>query len=106
MKTILHMIETGGTGGAETVYLDLVRRLDPVRWRHVPVLPRREWMYEQLIDFGIEPILIPERWSLDPVFFANGRLDGVKDGVLGVYINNPTAVPDLKPNSGSGIISV
>lgn len=70
MKTILHMIETGGTGGAETVYLDLVRRLDPARWRHVPVLPRREWMYEQLVDFGIEPILIPDRWSLDLVFFA------------------------------------
>ena len=69
------MIDTGGTGGAETVYLDLVRRLDPARWRHVPVLPRREWMYEQLIDFGIEPILIPERWPLDPVFFA--RMAGV-----------------------------
>lgn len=64
------MIETGGTGGAETVYLDLVRRLDPTRWRHVPVLPRREWMYQQLVDFGIEPVLMLERWSLDPVFFA------------------------------------
>ena len=75
MKTILHMIETGGTGGAETVYLDLVRRLDPARWRHVPVLPRREWMYEQLIEFGIEPILVRERWPLDPVFLA--RMAGV-----------------------------
>ncbi len=64
------MIETGGTGGAETVYLDLVRRLDATRWRHVPVLPRREWMYQQLIEFGIEPIVLRERWSLDPIFFA------------------------------------
>lgn len=70
MKTVLHMIETGGTGGAETVYVDLVRRLDPARWRHVAVLPKREWMYAQLVQFGIKPILIPERWSFDVVFFA------------------------------------
>jgi glycosyltransferase involved in cell wall biosynthesis len=70
VKTILHMIETGGTGGAETVYVDLVRSLDPTRWRHVTVLPTREWMYEQLTDFGIEPILLPERRSFDVFFFA------------------------------------
>lgn len=64
------MIETGGTGGAETVYLDLVRSLDPSRWRHVAVLPTREWMYDRLVDFGIEPILIPERRSFDVTFFA------------------------------------
>ena len=70
MKTILHMIETGGTGGAETVYVDLVRSLDPTRWRSVPVLPIRNWMYEQLIGFGIEPVVVPERRSFDVAFFA------------------------------------
>lgn len=68
MKTILHMIETGGPGGAETVYLDLVRRLDPARWRHVAVLPTRGWMYDQLTAFGIEPVLMPERRSFDAAF--------------------------------------
>lgn len=70
MNTILHMIETGGTGGAETVYLDLVRGLDPTRWRHVAVLPTREWMYDQLTEFGIKPIFVPERSSFDVTFFA------------------------------------
>lgn len=70
MNTILHMIETGGTGGAETVYVDLVRSLDRSRWRHVPVLPTREWMYEQLVEFGVEPVLLPERRSFDVVFLA------------------------------------
>lgn len=70
MNTILHMIETGGTGGAETVYVDLVRSLDPTRWRHIAVLPTREWMYDQLAAFGIEPILLPERRSFDVVFFV------------------------------------
>jgi glycosyltransferase involved in cell wall biosynthesis len=70
VKTVLHMIETGGTGGAETVYLDLVRQLDQTRWRHVAVLPTREWMYEQLVASGVQPLLISERRSFDVVFFA------------------------------------
>lgn len=70
MKTVLHMIETGGTGGAETVYLDLVRQLDPTRWRHVAVLPTREWMYDQLVESGVQPVLMPEQRSFDAVFFA------------------------------------
>lgn len=74
MKTILHMIETGGTGGAETVYVDLVRSLDPTRWRSVAVLPIRNWMYEQLTGFGIEPVVVPERRSFDVAFFTRMSL--------------------------------
>jgi glycosyltransferase involved in cell wall biosynthesis len=70
VKTVLHMIETGGTGGAETVYLNLVRQLDPTRWRHVAVLPTREWMYKQLVESGVQPVLMPEQRSFDAVFFA------------------------------------
>jgi glycosyltransferase involved in cell wall biosynthesis len=67
MRTILHTIETGGTGGAETVYLDLVRRLDPTRWRHVAIVPTREWMYDQLTALGIETVVMPERKVIDGV---------------------------------------
>lgn len=70
MKTVLHMIETGGTGGAETVYLNLVKGLSAPRWRHVPVLPTREWMYEQLVGFGIEPYVTREKRLLDVGYFA------------------------------------
>jgi glycosyltransferase involved in cell wall biosynthesis len=70
VKTILHMIETGGTGGAETVYVDLVRSLDPTRWRHVPVLPTHEWMYDRLVEAGEHPVLLPERRSFDVAYFA------------------------------------
>jgi glycosyltransferase involved in cell wall biosynthesis len=69
-RTVLHMIETGGTGGAETVYIDLIRGLDATRWRHVAVLPTREWMFEQLTELGLDPILLPERHSFDVVFLA------------------------------------
>jgi glycosyltransferase involved in cell wall biosynthesis len=70
VKTILHMIETGGTGGAETVYLNLVRGLDLTRWRHVAVVPSRDWLYGQLVASGVQPFLIPERRAFDIVYFA------------------------------------
>jgi len=70
VKTILHMIETGGTGGAETVYVDLVRSLDPSRWSHVPVLPTHEWMYDRLVESGFQPVLVPERHAFDVGYFA------------------------------------
>ena len=64
------MIDTGGIGGAETVYLNLVCGLDHKRWRHVAVVPTRGWLFDRLTDAGINPIVIPERNSVDVVFFA------------------------------------
>jgi glycosyltransferase involved in cell wall biosynthesis len=57
MRTVLHLINTGGPGGAETVYVELVRGLDPARWRSVVVLPNHEWMYEQLRGWSPAPVV-------------------------------------------------
>jgi glycosyltransferase involved in cell wall biosynthesis len=70
VNTILHMIDTGGIGGAETVYLNLVRDLDHSRWRHVAVVPTAGWLYGRLTDIGVEPIVLSERSSFDAVYFA------------------------------------
>jgi glycosyltransferase involved in cell wall biosynthesis/predicted ATP-grasp superfamily ATP-dependent carboligase len=70
VNTVLHMIETGGPGGAETVYLELIRSLDPTRWRSIAVVPSRGWVYDQLVACGIEPIVVAERHSLDVLFYA------------------------------------
>lgn len=70
MNTVLHMIDTGGIGGAETVYLNLVRDLDHSRWRHVAVVPTPGWLYAQLTHIGIKPIVMSERNSFDAVYFA------------------------------------
>jgi glycosyltransferase involved in cell wall biosynthesis/predicted ATP-grasp superfamily ATP-dependent carboligase len=64
------MIETGGPGGAETVYLDLIRSLDPTRWRSIAVVPSRGWVYDQLVACDVERIVVPERHSLDVGFYA------------------------------------
>jgi glycosyltransferase involved in cell wall biosynthesis len=64
------MIDTGGIGGAETVYLNLIRDLDHTRWRHVAVIPTRGWLYAQLTNIGVKPIVLSERNSFDAGYFA------------------------------------
>lgn len=72
VKTIVHIIETGGPGGAETVFMDIIRSLDPTIWRSVAVIPDPGWLNDELLKSGIETCIISERVSFDPVFF--GRL--------------------------------
>jgi glycosyltransferase involved in cell wall biosynthesis len=55
--TVLHLIDTGGPGGAETILLNVVTGLDPARWRSVPVVPEVNWLYDALRASGVEPVL-------------------------------------------------
>jgi glycosyltransferase involved in cell wall biosynthesis len=61
VKTILHTIETGGPGGAETVLLKLASRLDSTRFRSLVLLPRKGWLSAQLEKANI------------PVFFVQSH---------------------------------
>lgn len=67
---VMHLINTGGPGGAETVYVQLVRGLDPARWRSVPVLPNHEWMHEQLSADGLHPPVLRSRVPFDARYLA------------------------------------
>jgi glycosyltransferase involved in cell wall biosynthesis len=63
VSTVLHLINTGGPGGAETVYVSLVRGL--AGWRHVTVSPNREWMYHRIVELGLNPIVTRSVRSFD-----------------------------------------
>ena len=51
IRTVLHLIDTTGPGGAETVFTDLARGLDPARYRSVAVTAGPGWV-EDTIDAG------------------------------------------------------
>jgi glycosyltransferase involved in cell wall biosynthesis len=70
MRTVLHLIETTGLGGAEQVLLDLVRTLDRKRWRPVVVVPASGWLRDKLDEEGIEVIELPERGAFDLAWLA------------------------------------
>lgn len=51
--TILHTIETGGPGGAESVLLALATRIDASRFRSLALLPHEGWLQENLEERGV-----------------------------------------------------
>ncbi|MHB1170537.1 MAG: glycosyltransferase [Longimicrobiales bacterium] len=64
-RTILHIIETAGPGGAETVMLRLIQGLDPERWRSIAVVPDTGWLLSSLRDAGVDTHVVPSSGSFD-----------------------------------------
>ena len=59
--TILHTIETGGPGGAETVLLELATNLDSRRFRSLALLPGGRWLPQQLRERNIPTTIARSR---------------------------------------------
>lgn len=60
-RGILHVIDQAGPGGAETIFLELVTRLDPRRWSSHAVIPGSGWLEDALVERGVRPIVIPAK---------------------------------------------
>lgn len=65
-KTILHIIETGGPGGAENVLINLSSGLDKERFNSIALLCKKGWLYDELVKHGIETYVFEEDslWGL------------------------------------------
>ncbi len=59
--TILHTIETGGPGGAETILLCLASRLDPARFRSLALVPDGHWLPGKLRELDVPTFLFYPR---------------------------------------------
>lgn len=66
MYTILHTIETGGPGGAETVVLNLASGLDTRRFRSLVLLPGGSWLPGKLQESRIPTFLVRSKAWYDP----------------------------------------
>lgn len=62
---IAHLIDTGGPGGAETVFARLVDQLDGERWNSIPVVPGKGWLHDKLGCNGYSPVLLRGNGSFD-----------------------------------------
>ena len=81
-RTILHLIDTTGPGGAETVYLTLATKLDRRRYRSVvttdvPIpgapggeISPRGWLYDALRAGGMEPVVVRTTRAFDLAYLA------------------------------------
>jgi glycosyltransferase involved in cell wall biosynthesis len=65
MKTILHLIDTTGPGGAETVFTNLLTELQQTEFRNVVVLRGDGWVAEQVLGLGVTPHFIDSKGSFN-----------------------------------------
>ena len=64
-RTVLHMIDTGGPGGAETIYTQVSTGLAAERWRSVDVVPEPGWLLDTLRTAGADTRLLRSTRSFD-----------------------------------------
>ena len=65
MIRVLHVIDTGGPGGAETVFLQTATRLDPARFHSAAVVGRMGWLAQQFQAGGVTPQIVPATGSFN-----------------------------------------
>ena len=70
---VLHLIDTGGPGGAETIFLTLVTGLGAHGWESVPVVPEDDWLAQELRERGLTPILLSSGRPFDAPYLLRLR---------------------------------
>lgn len=65
MITILHVIDTTGPGGAETVFTNLLKALEKTEFCNIVVLRGDGWVADQVRNLGITPKIIDSKGSFN-----------------------------------------
>ncbi|HEU5218714.1 MAG TPA: glycosyltransferase family 4 protein [Gemmatimonadales bacterium] len=85
MRTVLHLIDTWGPGGAETVFTELVLGLDPVRFRSRAAVVARGWVHDTLVQGGAVPEILATSGALDLSYLRSLRQRIRRDKVAIVH---------------------
>ena len=87
---ILHTIDTTGPGGAETVFVNLVNRLDPQRFVSFAVIRGPGWVCDTLRKNGIEPLFVQSKGGFNFCYLKKlvriireQRIDIIQSHLLG-----------------------
>ena len=70
MISVLHVIDTAGPGGAETVFLQTVTGLNPGRFQPTAVIGGTGWLAEQLQERGLPPLIVPAKGSFNARYLS------------------------------------
>ena len=67
-KNILYTIDTCGPGGAETVFLELIRNIDKKKYDVYVILKGKGWVYDEVIRIGFYPSIIKMGGSFNVIY--------------------------------------
>ena len=70
MIRVLHVIDTGGPGGAETVFLQTATRLDPARFHSLAVVGGTGWLAQQFQKRGVNALIAPAKGSFNARYLS------------------------------------
>jgi glycosyltransferase involved in cell wall biosynthesis len=63
---VLHLTDTWGPGGAETIYADLAAGIGPPRFESLAGLPRAsDWLYDTVRARGVRSVILPNSGAFD-----------------------------------------
>ena len=62
---VMHLLDTGGPGGAETVFAQLAHRMSEHDTRTLTIVPREDWLSGHLRALQIQPVILAARGSLN-----------------------------------------
>lgn len=74
---VMHVIDTGGPGGAEAMYADIACGLRSRGIRNTAIVGRDDWLCQQLRSTGIEPLVLPAEGSFN-VSYLRRLVDRVR----------------------------
>lgn len=91
---VLHIIETTGPGGAETVFLNLIGNLNVRGTKSHVVIEGKGWVYDEVVKSGIIPTVIRSEWpSFDLkyllkliLFIKKKRINVIHSHLLGANV--------------------
>ena len=69
-RRVLHIIDTGGPGGAETILDTIVGHLTPEAWQSRVVVPTNDWLFTRLQARSVDAIVVPANRAVDIGYLA------------------------------------
>ena len=65
IRRVLHLIDTTGPGGAETVFVDLASEIQARGYSSLAVVAGEGWVAQTLRARGLEPLIVPSQGAFD-----------------------------------------
>lgn len=70
-SAVLHLIDTTGPGGAETVFIQLAEAMGKRGYRSVVVIRGPGWVQQELLRRGIDPVILESKGSFNLKFLMS-----------------------------------
>jgi len=64
-QKVLYTIDTRGTGGAETVFLSILKSIDKEKYEPFIVVGGKGWLYDEIVKIGLKPEIVSMRGSFN-----------------------------------------